>query len=240
MPVRSDNKWLEIIATNTEGGGGTAATIADGADSTQGAIADAAVAAGASGTISAKLRRLTTDLDAIKTSESTLVTNTTGLATASTATGATSDAAVTTDTTGTISGKLRGIVAILASVRDSVNGFLKVGLANSLDEDIDSITSYTKGAQSIKLSADGIVSAVGCVLIGYYVEASSSGVISLYDNASAATGNTMLANSKTVAANDIVIPASPIVMTNGVYFDLVSGTATVYILTRKLTNQQDC
>lgn len=50
------------------GGGGGAATIADGADVTEGAIADAAVAAGAAGTISAKLRRLTTDTDAIKTS----------------------------------------------------------------------------------------------------------------------------------------------------------------------------
>lgn len=37
-------------------------TIADGADVTEGAIADAVVAAGASGTISAKLRRLTTDI----------------------------------------------------------------------------------------------------------------------------------------------------------------------------------
>lgn len=42
-----------------------AVTIADGADITQGAIADAVVAAGAAGTISAKLRRLTTDLAAV-------------------------------------------------------------------------------------------------------------------------------------------------------------------------------
>lgn len=46
------------------GGGGGAVTIADGANVTQGAIADATVAAGAAGTISAKLRRLTTDLAA--------------------------------------------------------------------------------------------------------------------------------------------------------------------------------
>jgi hypothetical protein len=49
-------------------GGGVAETTIDGGDVTQGAIADAAVAAGAAGTISAKLRRLTTDTDAIKTS----------------------------------------------------------------------------------------------------------------------------------------------------------------------------
>lgn len=40
----------------------------DGWDLTQGAIADAVVAAGATGSVSAKLRRLTTDLDASKTS----------------------------------------------------------------------------------------------------------------------------------------------------------------------------
>lgn len=49
------------------GGGGGAVTVADGADVTQGANADAAVAAGAAGSLSAKMRRLTTDIDSIKT-----------------------------------------------------------------------------------------------------------------------------------------------------------------------------
>lgn len=40
--------------------------------------------------------------------------------------GATADAAVTSDTAGTLSAKLRGLVKILASVWDSVNGRLKV------------------------------------------------------------------------------------------------------------------
>lgn len=52
--------------TNVSGGsGGGAVTIADGADVAEGAVADAVVAAGATGTVSAKLRRLTTDLDAL-------------------------------------------------------------------------------------------------------------------------------------------------------------------------------
>ncbi len=46
---------------------GAEATIADGADVTQGAIADAIVAAGATGTISAKLRRMTQGLADILT-----------------------------------------------------------------------------------------------------------------------------------------------------------------------------
>lgn len=151
--------------------------------------------------------------------------------------GSTTDAANTTGTTGTMSGKLRGIVTILANVWDSVNGLVKVSLGNALDEDVDSTTSYIKGYTAVKLSADGVVSAVSCVLGGYYVESSTTGVISLYDNASAASGNTMLASSKTVAANDVVILSTPVLMSNGVYFDLVSGSATVYVLTRKVTAQ---
>ncbi|MGW6120445.1 hypothetical protein ACWFRF_15490 [Nocardia sp. NPDC055165] len=151
--------------------------------------------------------------------------------------GATTDAAVTTSTTGTLSGKLRGLVTILSNVWDSVNGNLKTGLANALDEDIDSITSYAKGFTAVKLSADGIASASTCVFGGWYVESSSSGVISFYDNASAALGNTMGALSKSVAANDLVLFAQPVIMTNGVYFDLVSGSAAVYVLVRKITNQ---
>ena len=57
---------LKVISLSGGGGGG-ASTIADGADVTEGAIADAVVAAGAAGTVSAKLRRLTTDIDAFKT-----------------------------------------------------------------------------------------------------------------------------------------------------------------------------
>jgi len=45
--------------------------------------------------------------------------------------GTTSDAAVTTNTTGSLSGKLRGLVAILADVWDSGNHWLKVSIQNS-------------------------------------------------------------------------------------------------------------
>lgn len=63
----NDNKLSLDLAgnlrvTNTGTGGGGPATIADGADVTQGALADAIVAAGATGSLSAKLRRLTNDI----------------------------------------------------------------------------------------------------------------------------------------------------------------------------------
>ena len=41
--------------------------------------------------------------------------------------GATTDAAVTTDSPGTVSGKLRGLVAILADVWDNASNWLRVG-----------------------------------------------------------------------------------------------------------------
>lgn len=47
-----------VSETQPAGGGGGPATIADGADVTQGAIADAAVVADSNGTVSAKLRGL--------------------------------------------------------------------------------------------------------------------------------------------------------------------------------------
>lgn len=57
------------LRTNaTGGGGGGAVTVADGADATQGATADAACAAGSAGTTSCKLRQISADIDAIKTS----------------------------------------------------------------------------------------------------------------------------------------------------------------------------
>src|SRR5436190_1739516 len=55
-------KVVVVNADNTTAGGGV---VADGADVTQGAVADAVVAAGAAGTLSAKLRRLTADLAAL-------------------------------------------------------------------------------------------------------------------------------------------------------------------------------
>ena len=50
----------------TSAGGGGAVTIADGADVAEGAVADAIVAAGAAGTLSAKLRRATQGLEDLK------------------------------------------------------------------------------------------------------------------------------------------------------------------------------
>lgn len=62
----TDALRVEVVAGGGGGGGGPV-TIADGDDVTQGAVADAAVAAGAAGTNSAKLRRISADLSALLT-----------------------------------------------------------------------------------------------------------------------------------------------------------------------------
>lgn len=63
--LKIDGSGVALPVTGTLFGG--AVTIADGADATEGAIADAIVAAGATGTISAKLRRATQGLEDLKT-----------------------------------------------------------------------------------------------------------------------------------------------------------------------------
>jgi len=66
----TDSSGTEI----TSFGGGGASTVADGANVVEGATADAVVAAGAAGTISAKLRRLTTDISAFMAANHTDLT----------------------------------------------------------------------------------------------------------------------------------------------------------------------
>lgn len=61
--VQSTPGVFAIVATGTGGGGGGGAvTIADGADVTQGAVADAVIVAGAAGTVSSKLRAISRDI----------------------------------------------------------------------------------------------------------------------------------------------------------------------------------
>lgn len=67
LAISADGSATVIPADATNGLDVDVTRVADGADVSLGAIADAAVAAGATGSVQAKLRRLTTDLDAVKT-----------------------------------------------------------------------------------------------------------------------------------------------------------------------------
>jgi hypothetical protein len=80
--------------------------------------------------------------------------------------------------------------------------------------------------RATSVSADGIVKTGGGFLHGFLVTASASGVIRLYDN-TAASG-TVIVDQLSVAAGDLI--DLPVEFVTGLYFDLVSGTATVTIL----------
>lgn len=67
LGILTEDQTGNLCTSGSGGGGGGAVTIADGADVTQGAIADGAATAGSTGTVSAKLRFITTILNSINT-----------------------------------------------------------------------------------------------------------------------------------------------------------------------------
>lgn len=83
----------------------------------------------------------------------------------------------------------------------------------------------------IQLSADGVVKNMPGELYGVVVTASTSGIVRIFDSASAASG-TELYNSVTAltAGQVVTFGGVGIRAKNGLYFDLVSGTATVNVL----------
>lgn len=126
------------LCTNATGGGGGggAVTIANGADTNAGSTTDAAAAAGGTGTMSAKLREMSAQLQSIITALGSLTISGTVTANqgtagsawpvsvadgASVALGATTDAAAAAGGTGTLSAKLREITSQLDSIITALN-----------------------------------------------------------------------------------------------------------------------
>lgn len=155
-------------ALNTSGGGGGgggAVTVANGADVCLGSTTDAAVTTDTTATISARLRGLVNILTDVWDSANDRlrvhVQNSSLAATVAdgsdVALGATTDAAVSTDTTGSISGKLRGLVALIASVRDTNK--LRVNIENTLLAIKQVGSAFSTGQVSIATTATQIVAA---------------------------------------------------------------------------------
>ncbi len=82
-----------------------------------------------------------------------------------------------------------------------------------------------EGYNYVSLSADGVVATGPGFALGCFVTSSSSGVIRFYDN-TAASG-TVIVDQYAVGAGDWV--PFPVEFVNGLYFDLVSGSATVTV-----------
>lgn len=151
---------LEVSLTS----GGGAVTIADGADVTQGAIADAAVVAGDTGTISGKLRQISADIDAVKT-------NTTGLSTASNQTNGNQQTKITDGTNivnvlksdGTAAGQNSQLIAGASREVTGSAGSLNADAITSID--VSNYKSYSisfsgtwSGTISLQGSNDNFVS----------------------------------------------------------------------------------
>lgn len=89
----------------------------------------------------------------------------------------------------------------------------------------------TQPVSYTQLSADGVVKAAPGELYGLVVTASSTGIVRIFDNASAASGTEIYNSVSALTAGAVItFGGSGIRAKNGLYFDLVSGTATVNIL----------
>lgn len=149
--VSIDNASGGVLTTPAPGGGKQPVTIADGDDVNAGATTDPANLTGAAGTESGKLRGILSILanvwDSVNTRlrvgaaqvgawavsvsnfpASQAVTIVDG---GDVTEGALADAANTTGTAGTISGKLRGIVQLIAAGADLVNNWFRVSVQNA-------------------------------------------------------------------------------------------------------------
>ena len=143
--------------------------------------------------------------------------------------GATTDAAITSNTTGTLSGKLRGIVAILANVWDSVNGRLKVdgsGVTQPVSGDVG-VASIT-GTGSIASNQVSVTTTSGAIVSSRTGRRSllivNHGTTDVYlGTGTVTTSNGLLL--KGTAGASVSIPTSAAV--NGI---VGSGTQTVSYL----------
>lgn len=80
--------------------------------------------------------------------------------------------------------------------------------------------------RSAVVSADTLVKTGQGWIYGFIVNASATGNIRLYDN-TAASGTELFPSTPVFARDEYMLPVE---FVNGLYFDLVSGAATVTIL----------
>lgn len=76
------------------------------------------------------------------------------------------------------------------------------------------------------LTASGVIKAAPGTLKKLVINVHSSGVIRLWDNASAASG-TSFGGQMTLNAGERIVEVGPVYFKNGIYLELVSGTANI-------------
>ncbi len=98
----------------------------------------------------------------------------------------------------------------------------------ALMDDIGALKVAHEVAYSSK-AASAVIKATPGVFYGIVCIASSSGVINVYDNASAASGTKLMSVSLT-AGTTYLFSGLGIQAALGIYFELVSGTCTAVLL----------
>jgi hypothetical protein len=131
--------------------------------------------------------------------------------------GSLSDAAIVTDAPGTVSGKLRGIVAILANVWDSVNSRLRV----AIHDGGNSITVDDGGGS---VTVDGAVTVSGTVSVNEPVTVDGTVATTTADGANTALGTTTDPDTATTVIGRLQKIVS--LLTAGLSV-VISGTPTV-------------
>lgn len=122
--------------------------------------------------------------------------------------GATTDAAVDTNTTGTISGKLRGLVKILASVWDSVNSRLNVFVQNS---SIAVTGTFWQATQPVSLASvpSHAVTNAGTFAVQATLQAGTNGIGKLTANSGVDIGDVDV-TSLPGSAHDAAVSGNPV------------------------------
>jgi hypothetical protein len=77
------------------------------------------------------------------------------------------------------------------------------------------------------MTAAGVVKAAPGILRGLIINSHTSGVIKIWDNASAASGTALSSGNVTLAAGPQFVNLGDVYMKNGIYLNVVSGTVDI-------------
>jgi hypothetical protein len=239
IAFRDFDVWAQLTAAGGSSGG--AVTVADGDDVALGATTDAAVVTDTTGTVSGKLRGLVkwafermpaslgqktsaASFPVVLPSDQTVATSI--AAGSDVTTGNTTDAAVVTDTTGTVSGKLRGLVKwaferMPASLgQKAASASLAVVLpSDHADKPIAGAvynsggTAYTVKTAAIAATSDGdntIIAAVASkklTILSIMISTTAAGLVALKDGA-ASTKGTLRSGGDGYGFSQVAAPGS--------------------------------
>lgn len=106
-----------------------------------------------------------------------------------------------------------------------------VGWGQQLDPTNDATSAWTKAFTYTQATSSAAIVSGATVFAGFYCSASSSGVVTFFDN-TAGSGTAPNFSSFSVTAGTSYYLSVPVNYTTGLFYTLVSGTCTLSVLTR--------